>query len=426
MKPDTIVMMSIDDITPYYNNPRRHDNISEVKESIRRVGFRGGIWVDPNHVIIAGHGRFMAAKELGMKEIPVTVISDLSEAEIKYLRIKDNRASDQSSWDEEAYLKEIEELRDMDFDTSDIEFEGAAIITDEVEQVVEDEEPEPPEEPTSRRGQIFRLGNHILMCGDATSPQDVKRLMDAAGIETEGGDIILTDPPYNVAIEGCTKDKLTIENDSMDDSIFIDFLSKAFVNMEHYLKKGGPFYIWHASLKASEFREAMEGSGLHVRQVLQWVKNIFVLGRQDYQWRHEPCFYGWKEGAPHYFIPIRNLSTVLEDGPLDIEKMSKKELQDTIRKMLADAPGDVIHANKPARNAEHPTMKPVKLLAEVLHNSSRPGDTVIDLFGGSGSTLVACEQMDRRCIMMEYDPRYSDVIIERYKNLTGEEAEAMK
>lgn len=187
MKPDTIVMMSIDDITPYYNNPRRHDNISEVKESIRRVGFRGGIWVDPNHVIIAGHGRFMAAKELGMKEIPVTVISDLSEAEIKYLRIKDNRASDQSSWDEEAYLKEIEELRDMDFDTSDIEFDGATIITDEVEQVVEDEEPEPPEEPTSRRGQIFRLGNHILMCGDATSPQDVKRLMDAAGLETEGG-----------------------------------------------------------------------------------------------------------------------------------------------------------------------------------------------------------------------------------------------
>jgi len=174
-------------VQPYFNNPRAHKDISEVKESIKRVKFRGALWVDANCVIIAGHGRLMAAKELGMKEVPVIIMDDLTEAEAKYLRIKDNRASDQSTWDEEAYLKELEELREMDFDVSDIEFEGATLITDELEQVVEDEEPEPPEEPKTVRGQIFRLGEHVMMCGDTTDPDDVRRLMEAAGIPTRGG-----------------------------------------------------------------------------------------------------------------------------------------------------------------------------------------------------------------------------------------------
>lgn len=366
----------------------------------------------------------MAAKELGYKEVPVIVMDDLTEAEAKYLRIKDNRASDQSTWDEEAYLKELDELRSMDFDVSDIEFEGAEIITDELEQVVEDEEPEPPEEPTTVRGQIFRLGNHVMMCGDSTDPEDVKKLMDAAGIPERGGaDLIITDPPYNVVYEGKTKDKLTIENDEMEESEFISFLIRAFRNMEEYTRPGGAFYIFHASMKTREFREASESAGFSVRQVLIWVKNIFVLGRQDYQWRHEPCLYGWKEGDGHFFIPIRNLSTVIEQEPLDIDKMTKQELQETLKRMLADTPTDIINADKPSRNAEHPTMKPVKLIAQLIHNSSKPDDVVMDLFGGSGSTLIACEQMNRRCVMMEYDPKYADVILERYRNLTGDEPE---
>ena len=235
--------------------------------------------------------------------------------------------------------------------------------------------------------------------------------------------MILTDPPYNVVYEGKTKDKLTIENDEMDSQVFRQFLYKAFKNMADHLKPGAGFYIWHASRTSREFQDACEMAGLTVKQTLIWVKNIFVLGRQDYQWRQEPCFYGWKEGGPHYFIPIRNLSTVMEQEPLDIDKMSKQELQATLKEMLKDTPTDVIHADKPTANRDHPTMKPVKLLAELIHNSSKPGDVVMDLFGGSGSTLIACEQMNRRCITMEYDPKYADVILERYRNLTGEEPE---
>lgn len=235
--------------------------------------------------------------------------------------------------------------------------------------------------------------------------------------------MIITDPPYNVVYEGKTKDKLTIENDEMDTQLFREFLRKAFTNMHDYLKAGAAFYIWHASRTSREFQDACQMSGLTVKQTLIWVKNIFVLGRQDYQWRQEPCFYGWKEGAAHYFIPIRNLSTVMEQEPLDIDKMTKQELQDTLRRMLADTPTDIINADKPARNAEHPTMKPVKLIAQLIHNSSRPDDVVMDLFGGSGSTLIACEQMNRRCVTMEYDPKYADVILERYRNLTGDEPE---
>lgn len=233
----------------------------------------------------------------------------------------------------------------------------------------------------------------------------------------------MTDPPYNVAVEGGTKDKLVIENDDMGDAEFRQFLTKAFSNMERYLRPGGPFYIWHASKSVDAFMMACQMSGLTVKQVLIWVKQHFTLGRQDYQWQHEPCLYGWKEGAPHYFIPIRNLRSVIEQDPLDIDGMSKKELQDTLRKMLSETPTDVIRADKPVRNADHPTMKPVKLIAELIHNSSTPGQVVMDLFGGSGSTLIACEQMGRRCVTMEYDPKYADVIIERYRNLTGEEPE---
>lgn len=233
--------------------------------------------------------------------------------------------------------------------------------------------------------------------------------------------MVLTDPPYNVAIVGETKEHLTIDNDDMDDDAFKDFLIRAVENMAEYLKEGGAFYIWHASMKSAVFYEAITEAGLTIRQVLQWVKSIFVLGRQDYQWRHEPCFYGWKEGAPHYFIADRTRTTVAE-SVLDIENMSERELKATLKKMLAE-PSDVINEAKPARNAEHPTMKPVPLMARLIFNSTHAGDTVLDLFGGSGSTLAACEQLHRRCAMMELDPVYCDVIIKRWENLTGKTAE---
>ena len=234
--------------------------------------------------------------------------------------------------------------------------------------------------------------------------------------------MVMTDPPYNVAIVGETKDHLTIDNDDMDDGAFQEFLAKAIGNMAEYLRAGGPFYIWYASWFAREVLDAMESAGWTMKQTLVWVKNIFSLGRQDYQWRQEPCFYGWKDGAPHYFINDRTRTTVSEE-PIDIEGMSEHQLRDTLRKILAETPSDVIHENKPSRSAEHPTMKPVPLIARLIFNSSKPGETVMDLFGGSGSTMMACEQLHRRCAMMEYDPIYCDVIVKRWENLTGKKAE---
>lgn len=424
MKPQAPRIVPIGDIRPYHNNPRRHDEISEIVESIRRVGFRGSIWVDKDMEIIAGHGRYLAALEIGLETVPVTIMDDLTDAEVKYLRIKDNRASEQSTWDEKAYLQELADLRDMDFDTSDIEFEASAAV-DEMELIEEDEPPEIPEEPTSQRGQIYRLGNHYLMVGDATSAEDVNVLMEAAGVDMDGVSMICTDPPYNVAIEGCTKEKLTIKNDKMEDRTFVEFLTKAFRNMATYLKAGGPFYIWYASRSTPEFMEACENANLSIKQNLIWVKNVFKLGRSDYHWRHEPCLYGWKEGAKHYFIGARNLSTVIEDEP-DLNGMTKDQLKDMLVKILEDTPTDVIHADKPARNAEHPTMKPIKLIAYLLHNSSKPGECVMDLFGGSGSTMIAAEQLGRQCVMMEFDPKYADVIIERWQKFTGKDVELVR
>ena len=247
-------------------------------------------------------------------------------------------------------------------------------------------------------------------------------------------DMIMTDPPYNVAIgdKNAMLNKLVpgkgerhednLDNDLMDDAQFTDFLVKAFENMAEYLKDGGAFYIWHASMKSHIFREACDRAGLTVRQFIEWVKNVFVIGMQDYQWKHEPCLYGWKEGAAHYFIPRRDLTTVAEDA-LDIDGMTEKQVKEILRTMLENTPADVIHDKKPTASKDHPTMKPVSLIARLIFNSSHRGDTVLDPFGGSGSTMMACEQLGRRCIMMELDPQYCDVIINRWEALTGKKAE---
>jgi len=236
--------------------------------------------------------------------------------------------------------------------------------------------------------------------------------------------MIMTDPPYNVAVEGGTEKKLTILNDSMSDDAFTGFLEAAFRNMDAALKAGGSFYIWYASKSGPQFEEACRRVGWEVRQVLIWAKNHFTLGRQDYQWKHEPCLYGWKEGAAHYFTENRNLVSVIEEELKDLETMKKEDMRKLLEKILAtDIPVDVIHEDKPVRNADHPTMKPLRLIGQLIQNSSRRGDTVLDLFGGSGSTLMACEQLGRRCLTMELDPRYADVIIDRWESYTGGKAE---
>lgn len=417
--------VSIKDIHPYEKNPRINDNAVEaVANSIKEFGFKQPIVVDGDMVIIAGHTRWKAAKKLKMKTVPVLVADDLTEEQVRAYRIADNSTGELATWDYDALVSELQGITTIDMGSFGIETEQY-LETTEMPEIVDDEPPAVPEQPTTMRGQIFRLGDHILMCGDTTSIEDVDKLMRAAGYERGGGrliDMIMTDPPYNVAIEGETKEHLTIENDNMTDDQFRDFLIRAFGNMAEYLKDGGAFYIWHASITSRGFMDACQEVGLDIHQTLMWIKSIFVLGRQDYQWRHEPCFYGWKPGASHYFIPIRNLSTVEEES-INIDGMTEAQVKETLKKMLAETPTDVIKDKKPNASRDHPTMKPVSLIARLIFNSSHKGDTVMDLFGGSGSTMMACEQLHRKCVMMEYDPRYCDVIIDRWETYTGRKAE---
>lgn len=272
-----------------------------------------------------------------------------------------------------------------------------------------------PEVPHSRLGDIYQLGNHRLIVGDSTKSRYLEALM-----EGELADLIITDPPYNVDYQGSNGKK--IANDKMDDANFQAFLFDAFSVADEHLKPGGAFYIWHADSEGYNFRTAAKRVGWTIRQCLIWNKNSLVLGRQDYQWKHEPCLYGWKDGGAHYFINNRSLTTIIENKP-DLDAMTKDELKQMLAKFIGgDIPTTIIDENKPLRNAEHPTMKPVPLIGRQIKNSSRWGDIVLDMFGGSGSTLIAAEQLGRKCHTVEFDPVYADVIVKRWEELTGEEA----
>jgi site-specific DNA-methyltransferase (adenine-specific) len=267
----------------------------------------------------------------------------------------------------------------------------------------------PDEVADSQRGQLYRLGRHFLYCGDSTSAEDMAALMQGTR-----ADLIVTDPPYNVDFEGGTKDKLKIQNDNMSEPLFKEFLIKAFKTMLTPLKAGGAFYIWHADLHGQTFREALTESGGQLRQCLIWVKNAMTLGRQDWQWRHEPCLYGWKNGANHYWDGRRDLTTVYDEKP-DYKKMNKEQLLQEITKLRGDnIPNTIIYEDKPARNEEHPTMKPVKLFERLIKNSSKEDDAILDPFGGSGTTIIAAEKLNRTAYVMELDPHYCDVIRRRW------------
>ncbi len=401
------------ELVPYDKNPRINDNaVDLVANSIREFGFKQPIVIDKNKVIIAGHTRWKAAKQLGLDEVPCVLADDLTPAQVKAYRLADNKVAEASEWDYDLLEEELDGI--LDIDMSDFGFDTEE---EDTAEAVEDEyEPDIPEEPVSKRGQVYQLGEHRLMIGDSTNAADVASLCDG-----EIMDLVVTDPPYNVAIEN--SQGMTIENDDMDSDNFYDFLVQAFENMNDHLKAGGVFYIWHASRTQRAFEDALNAVGLEVREQLIWNKNALVLGRQDYQWKHEPCFYGWKDGTSHYFINTRALTTVIDDDEIDLDAMKKDELKDLLQKILEAYPEvTVINEKKPAKNDLHPTMKPIKLIARQVKNSSRTKERVLDLFGGSGSTLIACEQLDRKCYMMEYDPRYADVIIDRWESQTGKKA----
>lgn len=376
-----ITQKKLADIVPYANNTKKHDEtqIKNVAESIKKYGWVQPIVIDDDGTIVIGHCRALAAEKLGMEEVPCVVVSDLTEEEINALRIVDNKTNE-SPWDFDLLSAKLPEI-----DLSDFEFDfDWGISGDWAEPILEDEPPEIDEqEATTKPGDIWKLGRHRLMCGDSTSAECVQNLMGG-----HKADMLLTDPPYGVNYAGKTKDALKIENDAKSDDEFIDFLQTAFEAADSVMKPGAAFYIWHASLKTYAFESACQLVGWKVRQVLIWVKNSMVLGRMDYQWRHEPCLYGWKDGAGHLWASDRKQTTVLE-------------------------------FDRPTKNKEHPTMKPVALFDYQIKNNTKGGDVVLDLFGGSGTTVVACEQNGRNAYVLELDPKYCDVILQRYINLKG-------
>lgn len=396
--------LPIDEIVPYVRNQKKHDKkqIDNVAQSLREFGWVQPVVVDKDNNIIIGHCRILAAQKLARNnpdflQVPVVKLEDLSPEEANKLRLLDNKLNE-SDWDLDILAEDIPEL---DFSGFDIDWELPTPELDD-EEVIEDEPIEAPDEPKSKLGEIYQLGEHRLMCGDSTKIEDVKKLTNGELV-----DMLLTDPPYNVALGQSgghalrpseakqlhrRTDGKIIQNDSWNsDEEFIEFLVKVFKTGLEVMKPGATFYIWYADTQALNFRLACKEAGMQIRQNLIWNKNVFTFGRQDYQWKHEPCLYGWKDGASHLWASDRKQTTVID-------------------------------FNKPVKSDLHPTMKPVGLFDYQIKNNTKGGDIVLDLFDGSGTTIMACEQNGRRAYCMELDPRYVDAAIERWEKFTGNKA----
>lgn len=390
---DKVEQWPIEKLVPYAKNSRTHseDQIAQLAASIKEWGFTSAILVDEDGGIIAGHGRVMAARKLGLASLPVMVAKGWSEAQKRAYVIADNKLALNAGWDNELLALELAELDGLGFDVELTGFsdeEIKALMPVEVTEGLTDPDDAPAvqENPVTVPGDVWVMGKHRLLCGDSTSVDDLAKLTQGTLV-----DMWLTDPPYNVAYEGGTKEKLTIKNDSMGDDQFRQFLRDAYTAADTVMKPGAVFYIWHADSEGYNFRGAAKDAGWTVRQCLIWKKASMVLGRQDYQWKHEPCLYGWKDGAGHLWAADRKQTTILE-------------------------------FDKPARNGEHPTMKPVALFEYQLLNNTKGGDIVLDSFGGSGTTLIAAEKNGRTAMIMELDPRYCDVIVKRWQEFTGKQA----
>lgn len=417
-----IETVNITSLRPDPANARKHDgkNLNAIASSLEKFGQRKPIVVTPDSIVVAGNGTLEAAKSLGWTEIaiartPVGWTWD----QIKAFALADNRTAELAEWDDKVLADQLLELDANGWDLKDIGFETLEPPA-LVEILEEDQIPGLPAEAIAKMGEIYQLGRHRLMCGDSTNKTHVEKLMDS-----QLADLVVTDPPYNVAIEN--SQGMTIQNDDMSNQEFKNFLTMCFKNLESSLKQGGAFYVWYASREHINFESSLNDAGFKVRQQLIWNKNTFILGRQDYHWKHEPCLYGWKDGAAHYFMDDRTQSTMLENKKSNVNSMSKEEMQELIKELLSDKISTtVLNEDKPSVNDLHPTMKPIKLIGRLIKNSSKQNEIVLDLFGGSGSTLIAAEQIGRDCFMMEYDPKYVDVIIKRWENLTGLEAQLIE
>lgn len=383
-------LISTDKLVPYVNNARTHsaEQIIKLRSSLREFGFVNPIIIDRDFNVIAGHGRLMAAKEEGINEVPCVFADFLNDAQKKAYILADNRMAMDAGWDEELLKIEMEELQNLGYDlgyTGFDEKELADLFGIDDKEVKDDEfDLTAALEKASfvERGDVWFVGKHKLMCGDATSSEDVAKLM-----EDKKANLILTDPPYNVAFR--SSDGLTIQNDSMKNNDFYKFLFLSFKNMAEHLENGGAAYIFHADTEGLNFRKAFIDAGFHLAGCCIWVKDSLVLGRSDYQWQHEPILYGFMQNGKHPWYSDRKQTTIW-------------------------------NFDKPKKNSNHPTSKPLDLLAYPINNSTQANAIVIDTFGGSGSTLMACEQMNRICYTMELDEKYASVILRRYVEDTND------
>ena len=378
-------------LVPYVNNARTHspEQLTKLRSSLREFGFINPVIIDREFNVIAGHGRIAAAKEEGMEEVPCVFVDYLTEAQKKAYILADNRMALDAGWDEELLRIEIESLQGADFDVSLTGFgedELADLFAGDGEKDVKDDDFDLSaaleKAAFVERGDIWTVGRHRLVCGDATSAEDVAALMDG-----KKANLIVTDPPYNVAFKSGSG--LSIQNDSMENGEFYTFLYNSFQNMAEHLEKGGAAYVFHADTEGLNFRKAFVDAGFHLAGVCIWVKNSLVLGRSDYQWQHEPVLYGFLKNGKHPWYSDRKQTTIW-------------------------------NYDKPKRNKNHPTSKPLDLLGYPISNSSQENAIVIDTFGGSGSTMMACEQTNRICCMMELDEKYASVILRRYVEDTGD------
>ena len=380
-------------LIPYAKNSRTHDDaqVAQIAASIKEFGWTNPILVDGDKGVIAGHGRLLAARKLGMAKVPTIELKDMTEAQKKAYVIADNKLALNAGWDTNFLSLELQELKDQDFDLTLLGFDDKeldALLAPEVTEGLTDEDsvPDTPIEPKTKLGDIYILGNHRLMCGDSTSIDAVEKLMDG-----ELADQLVTDPPYNIAYEGGSKKREQIKNDEMADEEFRQFLKDVYIAANAVMKAGAVFYIWHADTEGYNFRGAAKDMGWRVRQTLIWNKDNSAFGRSDYHWKHEPCLYGWKEGAAHLWATDRKQTTVIE-------------------------------CKRPSKSELHPTMKPVELMEYQILNNTKGSDIVLDLFGGSGSTMIAAEKIGRCARLMELDPKYCDVIVKRWEDFTGKKA----
>ena len=417
MKYMEILELRIQDVELDKSNPRitTEEQVELYKKILTRFGMIVPILITSENKILYDNGKYEAAKQLGMKIIRAVRIDKLSEDKLRTLRLAELNAQEKGEWDFEKLYDELSKLNEDDlfltgFNLAEIEKE-LGTDGDSIEEIEEIDIPEAREDYYSQAGDIYLLGEHRLMCGDSTNTEDVSKLLDG-----ELADLMITDPPYNINYEGSDGQK--IKNDNMSSNEFYDFLKKFYENAFNVMRDGAGFYIFHADSETKAFRGACEDVGFKISQCLIWVKNGFNLSRQDYNWRHEPCLYGWKLGKEHFFIKDYTQDTVLENRE-GLKKKSKEELLKYILELEEKLKyhSTIIEENKPTKNDIHPTMKPLKLLARLMANSSKKNWRVLDLFGGSGSTLMTAEQLQRKAYLMEYDPKYVDVIVKRFASV---------